>query len=229
MSDSTCSPRQSNKMGYPSAKIALTISLHWGIPSNMRRRGSNLMLWTATLLLVTLPALGEVLDQIVVIVNNSFIITLSDIRKERAIQSALGSNPGSDDELADALVERHLVEEQLAQFRNIDVSEDDIAKRLAQIGKPAGASDKELREAVIGELRRFEFMADRFGQFIRASDEELQQYFNDVYAQELRRNGLPVPPMEQGMEAVRANVVAVKMKQEVDNWLADLRRRSTIE
>jgi len=187
------------------------------------------MLWTATLLLVTLPALGEVLDQIVVIVNNSFIITLSDIRKERAIQSALGSNPGSDDELADALVERHLVEEQLAQFRNIDVSENDIAKRLAQIGKPAGVSDKELREAVIGELRRFEFMADRFGQFIRASDEELQQYFNDVYAPELRRNGLPVPPMEQGMEAVRANVVAVKMKQEVDNWLADLRRRSTIE
>jgi len=187
------------------------------------------MLWAAALLLVTLPALGEVLDRIVVIVDNSFIITLSDIRKERAIQSALGSNPGSDDELADALVERHLVEEQLAQYRNLDVSEDDINKRLAKIEKPAGVSDKELREAVIGELRRFEFMADRFGQFIRASDEELQQYFNEVYAPELRRNGLPVPPVEQGMEAVRANVVAVKMKQEVDNWIADLRRRSTIE
>jgi parvulin-like peptidyl-prolyl isomerase len=186
------------------------------------------MIWTA-LLLMTLPALGEVLDRIVVIIDNSFIITLSDIRKERAIQSALGSNPGSDDELADALIERHLVEEQLAQFRNIDVSEDDIAKRLAKIEKPAGVSDKELREAVIGELRRFDFMAERFGQFIRVSDEELLNYFNEVYAPELRRNGLPVPPAEQGMEAVRANVVAVKMKQEVDNWLADLRRRSTIE
>lgn len=193
------------------------------------RKYSGLMLATAAILLVTIPVLGELLDRIVVVIDNSFIITLSDIRKERAIQTALGRNPPGDDAIADSLIERYLVEVQISQFREIEVPEALVAERLRQIPQPAGVSEKELRDALVGELRRSEFMMERFQQFIRVSDEELLKYYNEVLVPELQRRGEPVPAAEQGMEAVRKNVIAEKMDQEVSTWLADLRRRSTIE
>ena len=86
------------------------------------------------LLAWTLPAFGEVLDRIVAVIDDSFIVTLSDIRKERAIQAVIGNDAGSDDAIADALVERHLVEEQISQFRDIEIPEQEITERLRLIG-----------------------------------------------------------------------------------------------
>lgn len=173
--------------------------------------------------------LGEVLDRIVVIIDDSFIITLSDIRQERAIQSAFGRNPGNDEAVTDALIEKHLVEDQIAQFREIEVSETAVAERLRTITKPANVSDRELREAVAGELRRNAFMNERFGEFIRVSDEEVRKYYEETLVPELRLRGQPIPPVEQVTEGVRQNVIAEKMKVEVDAWLMELQRRSTIE
>ena len=172
---------------------------------------------------------GEVLDRIVVIIDDAFIITLSDIRKERAIQSAFGRNPGNDDAVTDALIEKHLVEDQIAQFREIEVAEATVEERVRTITKPANVSDKELREAVAGELRRYAFMNERFGEFIRVSDEEVRKYYEETLVPELRLRGQPIPPAAQMTEAVRQNVIAEKMKVEVDAWLMELKRRSTVE
>jgi len=200
----------------------------WGILFNMRA-ASNSTLAAALLLLLVLPAVGEVLDRIVAVIDDKFIITLSDLRKERAIQSALGSNSGSDEALAEALIERHLVEEQIAQFLEIEVSEDVVAERLRSIGTPPGVSSQEIREAVVGALRRRQFMIERFQQFIRVSDDELQKYYEEVYAPEVRRRGERLPPLAEVVEAIRENKVAEKMNEEVDSWLKELRRRSRVE
>jgi hypothetical protein len=193
-------------------------------------RGTSKSVTIVGLLLVwALPAFGELLDRIVVVIDDSFIITLSDIRKERAIQSAIGYGAGSEDTVAEALIERHLVEEQIAQFREIEIPEQEVTERLRLIGNHAGVSDDDLRAAVTGELRRHEFMVERFEQFIRVSDEELLKYFNETYAPELRRRGEPVPPAEEGMQEVRQNVVALKVNEEIEVWLNDLKRRSLIE
>jgi hypothetical protein len=193
------------------------------------RRTTNSIIIVGVLLAWTLPAFGEVLDRIVAVINDSFIITLSDIRKERAIQAVIGNDAGSDDAIADALVERHLVEEQISQFRDIEIPEQEITERLRLIGNHVGVSDDDLRTAVTGDLRRRQFMVERFEQFVRVSDEELLKYFNETYAPELRRRGEPVPPEEEGMQAVRQNVVTVKVNEEVEVWLNDLKRRSLIE
>jgi hypothetical protein len=193
------------------------------------RRTSNSIIIVGVLLAWTIPAFGELLDRIVAVIDDSFIITLSDIRKERAIQAVIGNDAGSDDAIADALVERHLVEEQISQFRDIEIPEQEITERLRLIGNHVGVSDDDLRTAVTGDLRRRQFMVERFEQFVRVSDEELLKYFNETYAPELRRRGEPVPPEEEGMQAVRQNVVTVKVNEEVEVWLNDLKRRSLIE
>ena len=187
------------------------------------------MLATALLLLLAQPLFGEVLDRIVAIIDNKFIITLSDIRKERAIQTALSTDAGTDDAIAEALIERHLVEDQIAQFLEIEVPEDLVTERLRSIGNAPGVSTQDLRQALVGELRRRQFMIERFQQFIRVSDEEIQQYYNDVYAPEARRRGEPVLPLEQVAEQIRQNKIAEKTNEEVGSWLMELRRRSRIE
>ena len=193
------------------------------------RKQARLTTIVAALLIMKISAFGELLDRIVVIIDNTFIITLSDTRKERAIQSAFGRDPGDDEAITNALIERHLVEDQIAQFREIEVSDAAVAERLRAITKPASVSDGDFREAVAGELRRYEFINERFGQFIRVSDDELRKYYEETLIPALRLRGEPIPPAEQVMEDVRQNVVAEKMKVEVDAWLNELRRRSTIE
>src|SRR5262245_10256539 len=193
------------------------------------KRTSNSIILMGLMLLWTIPVFGELLDRIVAVVDDSFIITLGDIRKERAIQSTIGNDAGSDDAIADALIERHLVDQQIAQFRDIEIPEQEITERLRLIGNHPGVSDNDLRTAVTGDLRRHQFMVERFEQFIRVSDEELLKYFNETYAPELRRRGEPVPSTEEGMQAVRQTVVILKMNEEVTDWLNDLKRRSLIE
>lgn len=172
---------------------------------------------------------GEILDRIVAVIDDRFIITLSDVRKERAIQAALGRDGGSDDSILDALIERHFVDEQIAQFREIEVPENAVSERLERLRAPQGISSEDLRGALIGEYRRAQFMIERFQQFIRVSDEELQQYYNDVYVPEVRNRGGRVQPLDEVVDAIRQNKAEEKMNEEVTSWLMELRRRSTIE
>jgi hypothetical protein len=195
---------------------------------NMNRR-HFIVAFLLAFLAASQPAVSEVIDKVLVVIDNNFIITLSDIRKERAIQKALGGDPGNDESLIEALIERHLVEEQIVLFREVDVDEQAVNDRLRGAQAPSGVSTAELRDAVRAELRRYEFSVQRFRPFIRVSDDELRKYFEEVAVPALKKNGKPIPAVEQGMLEVRSNVIAEKMNMEVSAWLADLRRRSTIE
>lgn len=196
----------------------------------MNRRALIVVLVLASIgVLGQLRASAEVLDRITAVIDNTFIITLSDIRKERAIQTALGSKPGQDDEILDALIERRLIDVQVAQYREIEIDNAAVEARLEAIGSPRDISRAELREAITGEQRRFEFMVQRFRQFIRVTDEEARRYYEDVLVPELRGKGATIPAAEEGIVLVRPNVIAEKMNQEVNEWLKELRRRSNVE
>ena len=183
----------------------------------------------ALILLVAPFVYGEILDRIVAVIDDRFIITLSDVRKERAIQSALGGTAGTDESILDALIERHLVDQEIAAFRDLEVPSDAITQRLRSIQAPAGISTEDLRTALIGEFRRREFMMERFQQFIRVSDEELQKYYDEVYAPEARLRGERLAPLAEVTESIRQNRILEKMNEEVSSWLIELRRRSIIE
>ena len=185
----------------------------------------------ALLLLAAFPLFGEIIDRIVVVVDNKFIITLSDIRKARVIESAFGSDLGSDEAVADFLVEKHLVEEQIAQFRTFEIPDALVAERLQAIRTPVGVSDREIRDAVVAKLRRTEFTKQRFGQFIPVSDEELRNYYEKILIPELRLRGEAIPPLENEKvaAAVREYVILERMLGEFNDWLAELKGRATIE
>jgi len=218
-------------MVYRNAKNARSFFSRWGRLSNMGMSFKPIRVF-ALILLVAPFVYGEILDRIVAVIDDRFIITLSDVRKERAIQSALGGSAGTagtDESILDALIERHLVDQEIAAFRDLEVPSDAITQRLRSIQAPAGISTEDLRTALIGEFRRREFMMERFQQFIRVSDEELQKYYDEVYAPEARLRGERVAPLAEVTESIRQNRILEKMNEEVSSWLIELRRRSIIE
>jgi hypothetical protein len=172
---------------------------------------------------------SEVLDRIVAVVNGRFIITQSDIRKERLILEVLGKRPGADAAIRAELIDRHLVEEQIEQFPGVEVTERDVAGRLAQIKNNAGIPPEALREAVVAEIRLSEFIIQRFRQFIRVSDEELEAYYREVFLPAQKAANGNAPPLDAVSNELRREIVGAKLDTEVTAWLQDLRRRSDVE
>ena len=180
-------------------------------------------------LLGTAPAFAEIIDKIVVVINDRFIITLSDVQKERTVQLALGTDLGDDESVADWLVDKYLVEEQMARYRGIEITEEQIQEQLRSIKNSRGLSDEELHQAVMEKLRRAEFANQRFGAFIRISDEELRKYYEDEYVPLARRNGIPVPPFEQVTNDLRKLVTTIRISNELDAWMTELLGRAKVE
>lgn len=172
---------------------------------------------------------AEVLDKLVAVINGKTIITLSDVRKERAILTALDDKPLNDEAVLQEMIERHLVEEQIAQFPEIDIPRDQVEERLRQVSDPGGVSSADLRAAIEAQMRRLEFFIVRFRQFIRTSDEEIRGYYDAVFSPAMRDAGQPIPPLDQVRDEIQRNVAGEKMNEEVKAWLEGLRRRNYVE
>jgi peptidyl-prolyl cis-trans isomerase SurA len=176
------------------------------------------------------PLRSEIIDRVVAVVDNR-IITLSDLRKERIIRTALQEPAPADDQaLLNELIERSLMITQLTDFTAEPVTDEEIASEMQRITDRRGLSEETLREAVAMRLRLMRYIDVRFAQFIRITNEELRAYYENTFLPEARNRGLnPVPGLEQIADTIRTNVRAEKLDQEITVWLEAMRRRSEIE
>jgi hypothetical protein len=190
--------------------------------------GSWLLL--VSFLLCTNVMHSEIIDHIMAVVNNR-IITLSDVRQEREIRMVLGEQRSNDDKaILKDLIDGALIEEQIAQFPGIKISEEEVERELSNIRVPDSVPESGMREAIGRRLLRLEYFQLRFRQFIRPTDEEIRQYYESVFLPEARNRGLnPIPPLDEVSDLVRKNVVEEKLMHEIEDWLEANRRRSQIE
>jgi parvulin-like peptidyl-prolyl isomerase len=174
-------------------------------------------------------ALSEVIDRIVAVIGGKVIITQSDVRKERRLLLALGKDAGTDEIILRDLIDRRLLAEQIEQFAGIQVSDEAINARLAEVRNPGDLSSEDLRSAVVSEIGRTEFIIQRFRQFIRVSDEEVNNYYQNVFGPAVRAKNLPVPPLETVTIDIQRTIVSEKLENELSGWLENLRRRNDVE
>ena len=195
-----------------------------------RQNGIRILLFCILCSVFRLLSLhSEIIDRIAAVVDSK-IITTSDIRKERALASVFGDTVKDDQALLQDLIERALVEGQITQFPDIEVTVDEVDEAVRSLAAPANIPSGELRDAVRRRILRARYFEFRFRQFIRATDEEVEKYYSDVFAPEARSRGLnPIPTLDQATETIRANIIDEKMSQEVQGWLETVRRRSDVE
>jgi hypothetical protein len=173
---------------------------------------------------------AEIIDRIVAVVDGQ-IITLSDLNQEREIRARLGEKPIDDDKaLLEELIENKLIENQMADFPGVEVTDEEVEADLNKSQAKQGAATQPIWEAVRKRLRMQKYFDVRFRQFLRASDEEVRKYYEEVFVPEAQRRGVnPIPPLEQVADMIRMNIIEEKLDHEVKIWLEAIRRRSNIE
>ena len=189
--------------------------------------------WLAVIavwLSVAVPAHAQVIDRMMAVVNNH-IVTLSDVSRERLVRQVLGNNSSSDDKvILHDLIDAQIIEDEITQLANIEVSEADVDREFNRIADRRGLPASILHDAIRRRLRAEQFFAIRFRESTRVSDDETRQYYETVFTPEARKRGLePIPPLDQVSETIQKNITQEKAAKELESWLEVTRQRSDIE
>jgi hypothetical protein len=204
---------------------------------------------------VAIPLHAEVLDRIVAVVEGH-IITLSDLRQEREIRAQFAEKAIHEDaQQARELVDTYLIEKQIADYPNIDVTSGEVDADLQRLGlytvtAPEGSRDParraiadaqgrlleisvtNIRNAISRRIRMQKFFDIKFRQLIRPADEEIRKYYEEVFVPAARARGLQsIPPLTdpEMTRAIRENIIQERLNHEVEVWLEAVRRRSNVE
>jgi hypothetical protein len=179
------------------------------------------------LFLVAIQGRAEIIDRIVAVVNRH-IILMSDVRRERELRRLLSENTPDDKMLVRELVDRQVIEDQIALFPGIEITDQAVQEEFRRRNLSGTLSDS-VRDAIRLRLSTADFFNQRFRQFIQASDDEIRHYYENRFIPEAKRRGQTIPPLSELSDLIRKNVIEEKLMRDVDNWLDASRRRSEIE
>lgn len=192
---------------------------------------------------------AEIIDQVVAVVNGR-VITQHQVEKERqfqALESSGDDAPSSssvvnDRQLVDRLIDQELLKQQMAQYEEIVVPPEEIARQIAQIqagtggpealqtqlqGSQLSRGDLELR--IKWQLQILKFVDSRFRQFLTVEPKEIEEYYKSIYLPELAERKLPPPPQPEVEEKIRDLLMEEKVNQQLEAWLKSIRSTTPIQ
>jgi hypothetical protein len=171
---------------------------------------------------------AEVIDKIAAIVDGR-IITLSDIRLEHEVEAVLGDPSETNEELLKSMIDRALMEEEMAQYPSLDVSDDEVDERMKAITDFHGVAPAAVRSAIVRKIQRRKYLELRYQQFIVVSNEEIEKEYETIFVPEAVKRGIPVPALKDIEGNLRMILTEKKVSEEVDMSLRDLRARGNVE
>jgi hypothetical protein len=180
-------------------------------------------------------AQAQVIDRVMAVVNGA-VITQSDVEAVRRF-GLMPQVPVAD--LVDELINRRLtvaevnryappqpaaalVDARLADVRRRFPSEEAFARALAEVG----LSEDQVRAYVRDDLRIEAYVRQRFGAAYQPPDGDILQYYR-TRPEAFTRNGVLLSYGEAYDDA-RAALIAERRAQQIQDWLAGLRRRADI-
>jgi parvulin-like peptidyl-prolyl isomerase len=192
------------------------------------------------------PAAGQATlkDRVVAIVDEDPILA-SDV--ERVIGLGLvPANPGESDRDFRRRVLGRLIDERL-RFHEIDrfgfeqVPVAQVDKNVQEIRarfkteaefnqrlKEMGLTLAGLRQLVTRQVMVLTYVDERLGAKVFVSAEDVDAYYRDSLAPELKKLNQPVPPIEQVRDQIRTVLKEQRLNQEIDSWTDELRRKADI-
>lgn len=192
------------------------------------------------------PAAGQnvLRDRIVALVDEDPILE-SEI--DRAIALGLQQpNPGESESdfrrrVLDALVSDRLRLHQIDRFGFVQVPVEEVQKNVAEIRnrfaseeefqrvlQQVGLSPRALRQLVVRQLMVLTFVEERLGPRVFVSLEDINDYYRQVLAPEMQRQGQPVPPIDQVREDIRLVLKEQKLTREIVTWTKELRNAADV-
>jgi peptidyl-prolyl cis-trans isomerase SurA len=178
---------------------------------------------------------AQIIDRVMAVVNGA-VITQSDVEAVRRF-GLLPDTPVP--EIVERLIDRRLtvvevnrsappepapalVHARVADVRRRFASDEAFARALAEVG----LSEDQMRGYVRDDLRMEAYVRQRFGAAYQPPDADILQYYR-TRPEAFTRNGVLLSYGEAYDDA-RAALIAQRRRQQIQDWLAGLRRRADI-
>ncbi|MGD2115563.1 MAG: hypothetical protein PVG07_10945 [Acidobacteriota bacterium] len=183
-------------------------------------------------------------DRIVAVVDEDPILA-SDI--DRAITLGLVERSAGESDAAfrrrivDALIDQRVrfqevarfgieqapvsrIEEQVQRIRDRFESEDELRRRLREVGLDLDA----LRQIVARQLMVWSYFEEFLGPRIFVGLEDIRQYYDETLVPEMAEQGRPAPPIEEVREDIRRVLKERRLNEAIEGRTEELRREADI-
>jgi hypothetical protein len=104
-------------------------------------------------------------------------------------------------------------------------SSEEFEKRRADVG----LSDAAVRRMLAQQFYLSHFIDYRFRAAAQVDDKQVEAYYNDEFAPQLKAKGQPVPPLEEVDDTIREVLIQRAITERATKWLYDTRQRLKID
>jgi hypothetical protein len=127
------------------------------------------------------------------------------------------------------MIDRTLMQGEMAQFPSLEVSDDEIDERFKAIPDLKGVAPADIRNAIVRKIQRRRYLELRFGQFVVVTNDEIEKEYETIFVPEAKKRGIAVPDLKAVEGEIRMILIEKKMSEEVETSLKALRERSNYE
>jgi len=201
-------------------------------------------LWLISLLAAA-PLAAATIDRIAAVVDRQ-VLTVSEVDQMVAIRFFPRLANTSDDDyrrdVLEDLIAQALRYRDVERFGAADVPKDSIEARLREIQarfaspaefdaavQRAELTPDEVRALVTRQLQVEAYIQERFAPLIFISNEEIASYYSGTWSAQRRLRGLPIPPLNDVREEIRALLRSDRLQSEVERWTTQLRARANVD
>jgi len=170
------------------------------------------------------------------------IITDSEVRELAAFQQLVDGQSKPRGELIRELADQWIVRGEAAAGKYPQPSADDVERAFAQLAgqfsspeefanrrAAAGLSEAAVRRMLAQQLYLSRFLDYRFRPAAQVDQTQLQRYYDDEFAPQLKARGQAVPALEDVEDTIREVLVQRQIDERAQQWLDDTRDRLKID
>jgi hypothetical protein len=188
----------------------------------------------------------EVVDRMVATINGRELITYTDLLWQLALQPDTPLERPRSEDLQQALarlIDQRLIAQEAGRLPTITPTEKEVSdaindlirrfptqaafyQRIGRVGLTADQLSEIVRQRV--EIQRY--LDFRFRSFVVVTDQEIADYYRDVFVPRFRRRqpGVVPPTLEAARQRIERAVTEAKIESDTDAFLEDARARAEI-
>lgn len=207
-----------------------------------------MILMRRLLLTITILTAGAAeavtVDRIAAVIDRQ-VLTVSEIGQMVEIRFFPRLAESEDEhrrEVLDSLIAQALRFRDVERFGAQDIAADRIEARVIEIRERFATEEDFLAAAARAELTVEEIRAlakrqlqveayvqERFAPLVIVGNDEIAAYYSGPWTTQRRARGLPVLPLAQVHDEVRAAARAGRVQEEIARWTAQLRARANVD
>jgi hypothetical protein len=184
---------------------------------------------------------AQTIDGVAVRIEDD-ILTESELRELAAFQQLVDGHPKTRAELIRELADQWVVRGEANAGKFPHPSQADVDRAYSELVKQfkspeefkarcaaAGLTEAGIRRMLGEQLYLSRFIDFRFRPAAQISDEEIEKYYREEFAPQLKARGETVPPIEDVDDTIREVLIQRAINERATKWLEDTRERLKID